>query len=114
MYQVFTQVIPRRILWIATCALLILCSACGNPSVNNPTATRTATSSPPGTTTLPTSTAGMPTPPPVTAADWMMYHRDPARTGYVADAPDPRHLTQAWKTLLDHSVYGDPLVVNGH
>src|SRR5262249_23375227 len=86
------------------CALLILFSACGNPSSSNP----------PGTTTLATSPAGMPTPPPLTGADWTMYHRDPARTGYVADAHDPRQLIQAWNATLDGGVYAEPLVVNGH
>jgi len=56
----------------------------------------------------------MHTPPPVTAADWTMYHRDSARRGYVADASDPRQLTQAWHAALEGGVYAEPLVVNGH
>jgi outer membrane protein assembly factor BamB len=43
-----------------------------------------------------------------------MYHRDLARTGYVADAHDPRQLIQAWNASLDGGVYAEPLVVNGH
>lgn len=49
----------------------------------------------------------------VTSADWTMYHNDPARTGYVADAPNPSHLTLRWKHALDGAVYAEPLVIGG-
>src|SRR5712692_3148528 len=60
--------------------------------------------------TLPPSTA---TPGQVTSADWTMYHEDNARTGFVAGAPDPTHLTSLWKQPLDGAVYAEPLVVDG-
>jgi outer membrane protein assembly factor BamB len=53
------------------------------------------------------------TPPPVTGADWTMYHADPARTGYRAKTPDPQHLKNLWKQPLDGAVYAEPLVVGG-
>ncbi len=40
-----------------------------------------------------------------------MYHRDPARSGYVSDTPDPQTLTRAWSMKLDGAVYAEPLVV---
>lgn len=60
--------------------------------------------------TLPPSTA---TPLPLTNADWTMYHADPARTGAVADTPDPQRLMAAWNRPLDGAVYAEPLVVQG-
>jgi YVTN family beta-propeller protein len=42
-----------------------------------------------------------------------MYHANPARTGYVADVPDPQHLTNLWKQPLDGAVYAEPLVIGG-
>jgi outer membrane protein assembly factor BamB len=60
-----------------------------------------------------TFTPGTATPAPLAAGDWTMYHADPARTGYVADAPDPQALTSLWKQSLDGAVYAEPLVVNG-
>ncbi len=58
-------------------------------------------------------TPGDATPTPVTAADWTTYHADPARTGYIADAPDPRALKNLWKQSLDGAVYAEPLVIGG-
>jgi outer membrane protein assembly factor BamB len=43
--------------------------------------------------------------------DWTTYHRDNARTGYLAGLADPSRLTQAWSARLDGGVYGQPLVV---
>ena len=60
--------------------------------------------------TLPPSTA---TPGQVTSADWTMYHNDNARTGFIAGAPDPTHLTSFWKQPLDGAVYAEPLLVDG-
>lgn len=48
-----------------------------------------------------------------TTANWTMYHANPARTGYVADMPDPTRLAKLWTTRLDGAVYAEPLVVNG-
>ena len=43
--------------------------------------------------------------------DWTTYHRDNARTGYLANEPDPRRLIHAWTAKLDNAVYAEPLVV---
>jgi outer membrane protein assembly factor BamB len=58
----------------------------------------------------PVKVATLPT---VSGSDWTMYHRDPARSGYVSDTPDPHQLTRAWSMDLDGSVYAEPLVVGG-
>ena len=55
--------------------LLAALTACG--STSRPAAT------PQVTATLPSGQAH----------DWTMYHYDRARTGYVADTPDPKSLT---------------------
>jgi PQQ-like domain len=48
------------------------------------------------------------------AADWPVYHRDPARTGYDAAFVSPgRPLSVAWSTPLDGAVYAEPLVIAG-
>jgi len=49
----------------------------------------------------------------LSAADWPTYHRDTARTGAVANAPNPQRLTEAWHQSLDGAVYAEPLVVDG-
>ncbi len=43
-----------------------------------------------------------------------MYHANPARTGLVADAPNPQALTSLWKQALDGAVYAEPLMISGH
>jgi outer membrane protein assembly factor BamB len=45
------------------------------------------------------------------AGDWTTYHRDDARTGYLAGLADPGRLSRAWSSELDGAVYGEPLVV---
>lgn len=61
---------------------------------------------------LPASAApGTAAPAASAAGDWTTYHRDNARTGYVAGAPDPTRLTSAWAAQLDGAVYAEPLVV---
>lgn len=45
--------------------------------------------------------------------DWTTYHRDPARTGYLANIPDPQRLSSSWRAKLDGAVYAEPLVVGG-
>jgi PQQ-like domain len=47
------------------------------------------------------------------AANWTMYHGNPARTGYVAGVPTPTRLTHLWTKQLDGAVYAEPLVVDG-
>jgi outer membrane protein assembly factor BamB len=46
-------------------------------------------------------------------ADWPVYHRDAARTGYDPTFPAPGSLSQAWAAALDGAVYGQPIVVGG-
>ncbi len=62
--------------------------------------------------TLP-SGATSSTTPAVGPADWTTYHRDNARTGYLAGLADPARLERAWSVRLDGAVYGEPLVVGG-
>jgi outer membrane protein assembly factor BamB len=45
------------------------------------------------------------------AGDWTTYHRDNARSGYLAGVADPARLDRAWSARLDGAVYGEPLVV---
>ncbi len=47
------------------------------------------------------------------AADWPVYHRNAARTGYDPDFPTPGTLTRAWTASLDGAVYGQPIAVGG-
>jgi outer membrane protein assembly factor BamB len=78
--------------------LVILLAACGSTPKPVPLVRLTLT---PGTaTTYPTG-----------ADDWTMYHRDAARTGYVADLATPSQLTTAWQAHLDGAVYAEPLVI---
>src|SRR5262249_9818378 len=87
-----------------TCALLFALVACStSPSPGN-------ASSP--TALAPTLSPGSATP--TASTDWTTYHRDAARTGFLAEMPDPQRLTLAWRTSLDGAVYGEPLVVGGH
>jgi outer membrane protein assembly factor BamB len=55
----------------------------------------------PSSSTIPTAGQG----------DWTTYHRDNARTGYLAGLADPTRLDRAWSARLDGAVYGEPLVV---
>ncbi len=48
-----------------------------------------------------------------TAANWPVYHRNAARTGYDPGFPAPGTLTKAWSASLDGAVYGQPIVVGG-
>ncbi|HET8844706.1 MAG TPA: PQQ-binding-like beta-propeller repeat protein [Ktedonobacteraceae bacterium] len=65
----------------------------------------------PLTLPTPTNTA---TQPPATATGWATYHGNNARTGFVANAPNPTSLKSLWKHALDGTVYAEPLVVDGH
>jgi outer membrane protein assembly factor BamB len=53
------------------------------------------------------------TPTPLTNGDWTTYHKNNARTGYVATMPDSSTLTRLWQRTLDGAVYAEPLVVGG-
>ena len=103
------------------------------PATTVASTTTAATTSPPTTaaatntsavttaviTAAPTTSAAIQAPSPSTIAgsnssDWTTYHRDNARTGYVAGVPDPTKLTQKWTVKLDGAVYAEPLVVGSH
>jgi len=45
------------------------------------------------------------------SSDWPTYHHDNARTGYLANEPDPKRLVRAWTAQLDGAVYAEPLVI---
>ena len=87
-------------IWL--CSVLLALAACSNVPPPHPVHVTPVTFGP--------STI---TPPPVTSADWTMYHDNPARTGYVAGTPDPQNLAQLWAAHLDGAVYAEPLVING-
>lgn len=94
----------KRLVWLGVCAsLLFLISCAKNVPPAQPVHITPLTLTP-GTTLTPT---------PVTATDWTMYHANPARTGYVADTPDPQRLNNLWKQSLDGAVYAEPLVIGG-
>jgi outer membrane protein assembly factor BamB len=85
-------------------ALLVLLVGCGNPSPSNaPPVLSTPLTLPPGATT--------PTVPAAKSSDWITYHHDNTRTGYLTGESDPQRLTRAWNTSLDGAVYAEPLVV---
>ena len=90
---------------ITICLLMIVLGGCGSAPAAKPTkthpATRTLTATPTSTTTIALN------------ADWTTYHGDNARTGYVANMPDPHKLHRTWKAHLDGAVYGSPLVIGG-
>jgi hypothetical protein len=77
--------------------LFLLLSACG-------TTTQTHTTPTP----LPTNVSATRT------DNWTMYHNDNARSGYLANTPDPQKLTPAWDLKLDGAVYAEPLVIEHH
>ncbi len=52
-----------------------------------------------------------PTPTALKSTDWPTYHHDNARTGYLANEPDPKRLVHAWTAQLDDAVYAEPLVI---
>ena len=52
-----------------------------------------------------------PTPTTLKSTDWPTYHHDNARTGYLANEPDPKRLIPAWTAKLDKAVYAEPLVI---
>ncbi|HEY6407416.1 MAG TPA: PQQ-binding-like beta-propeller repeat protein, partial [Ktedonobacteraceae bacterium] len=100
----------RSMTWFWTLALLCVLVSCGNTpsSSNTPPSATTPLSLPPQSATATSTT------PALTSADWTTYHHDNSRAGYVAEAPNPGQLTQAWNMKLDGSVYAEPLVIGGH
>ncbi|HZD73334.1 MAG TPA: PQQ-binding-like beta-propeller repeat protein [Actinomycetota bacterium] len=85
---------------VGLAAVLVLLTACTSQPRSSQQPPLTL---PPGSTT---STA-----PATGAADWTTYHRDNARTGYLAGLADPTRLARAWSARLDGAVYAEPLVV---
>src|SRR5260370_5509664 len=109
----------RSMIRLWALAMLVVLAGCGNtPSISNTqpatstlTHTRSATSTPlslPPQMATATSTA-----PGSTDGDWITYHHDNSRAGYVAGTLDPRTLTEAWNVHLDRSVYAVPHVIGG-
>ena len=94
----------KTLFWVGACVSLLLLTGCAKNVPPAQPVHITPITLTPGTTTTPT---------PVAAADWTMYHANPARTGAVADAPDPQRLTNLWKQSLDGAVYAEPLVIGG-
>lgn len=118
---------PQSVAWMGMLVLLVVLAGCGGPSSSNVTSSPTQVPTPPPTPqqSSPTPTAKpAPSPTPTTgssangntgssSSDWTTYHNNTARTGYVPGVPDPKQLTQAWRTGMDGSVYAEPLVVGG-
>jgi outer membrane protein assembly factor BamB len=91
---------PRGLAGLGLVALLVLLAACAREPA--------APQQPPLTLPSGPSTSAAPA---AGDGDWTTYHRDNARSGYLADVADPTRLTQAWTASLDGAVYGQPLVV---
>ena len=91
---------PRGMAALGLVALLVLLAACtGEPAAPQQPPLTLAS----GPSTSAAAAAG--------GGDWTTYHRDNARSGYLATMADPTRLTQAWSARLDGAVYGEPLVV---
>ncbi len=96
------------------CMVLLMLSGCGEgtgqtggqPPASTPTSVAKSTPSP--TATSQPSIASK------KYDDWLMYHHDKARTGYLPNMPDPQALTTSWTAKLDGAVYAEPLMVNDH
>ena len=102
--------LPRRTLLVAVCVLLTLLITlvgCDTSGSSTPPVQITTVTLPPSTT----HTTSTPTP--GNSTDWTTYHDNNARTGLVANAPDPHQLTRAWNVQLDGAVYAEPLVIGG-
>lgn len=102
-------------------ALAALVTGCGSttPSPSESSTSLRPTLAPsvsvPSTATPP----AIPSPTPLTtsspiAADWPVYHLDPARSGNQPDFPAlSGPLSVAWSAALDGAVYAEPLVLGG-
>jgi outer membrane protein assembly factor BamB len=94
---------PRAMAVLGVVALLVgLLGACTRRST---APERSPLTLPSGSTSSTTGSAS--------AGDWTTYHRDNARTGYLAGLADPGRLNRAWSAQLDGAVYGEPLMVGG-
>ncbi len=96
-----------NILCVQLFALLMVLAGCSNSSLPSqpPSIDTTPLILSPSATTSPNPT--------VSNTDWITYHRDNTRTGYLAGIADPQRLTREWDTHLDGAVYAEPLVVGG-
>jgi outer membrane protein assembly factor BamB len=94
---------PPAMATLGLVVLLVALSACTRRSTAPEQSPLTL---PPGSTSSTSSTTQA-----TGAADWTTYHRDNARTGYLAGLADPTRLERAWSAQLDGAVYGEPLVV---
>ncbi|HYK85914.1 MAG TPA: PQQ-binding-like beta-propeller repeat protein [Ktedonobacteraceae bacterium] len=101
----------RHTLLLGVCAFLFILSGCSVlPSQGGTQPVRTTPLTLPPSTPTPRATG---TDSPVSVNDWTTYHQNNARTGLVANAPDPHRLNRAWSKQLDGAVYAEPLVVKG-
>lgn len=83
----------------------VLLAACGGP------ARPTASSRPGSAPRPPAATASTSQPAAHPAAAWPTFDRVPARSGVATGLPAAGALSVAWRSHLDGSVYGQPLVV---
>ncbi len=111
MLNAFTMLM-RHFARVVACILLIALAGCGSSTSTSNTSAH-PTPKPPLALTVP-SIATTPTTPVSNSTDWTTYHRDNARSGYLASASDPQRLTHLWSVQLDGAVYAEPLVVGGH
>jgi outer membrane protein assembly factor BamB len=88
----------RSALWGALLLALAGCSAPATPPAAAPTAP-VSTGSAAAALTL--------------GAEWPTYHGDAARSGAVAQGPDPTNPAVAWRVTLDGAVYASPLIARG-
>jgi outer membrane protein assembly factor BamB len=93
---------------VAVVAAILVLAGCTSGSTSKRPST--SPSAPPSTTTSHSSSA---LPAPGAAADWPMYHGDPAHSGVSTTMPTAGtpHVTQRLK--LDGKVYASPIVVGG-
>ncbi len=104
LHNIFYILKSKRLLPVSATLALLLLTACSSTSGSQP-AQITPLALTPSPTSLVTTVQS--------ATDWTTYHRDNARTGYLANVPDPQRLTSSWRTKLDGAVYAEPLVVGG-
>jgi outer membrane protein assembly factor BamB len=91
----------RRFTLLGISFLLIILAGCDNPFSQQAVSITPLALSPGVTGTVS----------PVTSTDWTTYHANNARTGYIANAPDPGQLTRTWNMQLNGAVYAEPLVI---
>lgn len=103
----------RHTLLLAVCALLFVVAGCSQGQGSSQPVHTTPITLPPATSTPSKASANKTPTISTSSSDWTTYHQNNARTGAVANAPDPHQLTQAWNVQLDGSVYAEPLVVKG-